>query len=224
MCLLTLAAPHLFTIQNWEQKLELLLAGTGWQIANREKEACDVRRISWRPGPAPDTAAGRFVNGLDARPRCKTSACRCSAGAPGPGQCLGWSDHWSAAVQRLHLGQCLRAFLFLIAAAVLCSVAVCEMLYDVLRSEPKTRRIVLQVRPLWCHKRHWQPPPTGNPSSQTITLSSKTTTSLLFPQHLPSFTLDKCLFSCVAAPVVSSAEDKNNNQKEKPWKYPHMIP
>lgn len=135
-----------------------------------------------------------------------------------------WSDHWSAAVQRLHLGQCLRAFLFLIAAAVLCSVAVCEMLYDVLRSEPKTRRIVLQVRPLWCHKRHWQPPPTGNPSSQTITLSSKTTTSLLFPRHLPSFTLDKCLFSCVAAPVVSSAEDKNNNQKEKPWKYPHMIP
>lgn len=98
LCLGTLAAPHLFTIQNWEQKLDLLLAGTSWQIANREKEACDERRISWRPGPAPDTAAGRFVNGLDARPRCKTSACRCSAGAPGLGLCLGWSDHWSAAV------------------------------------------------------------------------------------------------------------------------------
>lgn len=186
MCLGTLAAPHLFTIQNWEQKLELLLVGTRWQIVNKKHVTCaesargPVQRLTLQ--------LDALVNGLDARPRCKTSACRCSAGAPGPGQCLGWSDHWSAAVQRLHLGQCLRAFLFLIAAAVLCSVPVCEMLCDVLRSEPKTRRIVLQVRPLWCHKRHWQLPPTGNPSSQTITLSSKTTTSLLFPsQHVNIF-------------------------------------
>lgn len=92
MCLGTLAAPHLFTIQNWEQKVELLLAGTGWQIVRKKHVMC--AESAGGPAQRLILQLDALVNGLDGRPRCKISACRCSAGAPGPGQCLGWSDRW----------------------------------------------------------------------------------------------------------------------------------